>query len=110
MKCPHCTAELLAHEGSKLGFHHCEECGCCFTDALELRPGHPACAGAPVIEQAAPSPEAMPEPAPPELDDEHHTGTTNDPEKVDAMMRGRGRRQRVREQPDPDFSERPPKE
>jgi hypothetical protein len=41
--CPHCKGELVAHEGTKDGYYHCNDCGCCLSADGELRDGHPAC-------------------------------------------------------------------
>lgn len=60
-KCEHCKGELVAHEGSKEGFFHCAECGCCFLDDKStVRPGHPICREAPA--DAVVAPEVPPEP------------------------------------------------
>lgn len=43
MKCPHCKAPTIAHEGDKDGFFHCNSCGCCMNEDGEQYPGHPLC-------------------------------------------------------------------
>lgn len=53
MNCRHCAATLIAHEGTKAGFAHCNGCGCCFAADGSLRPGTAACrdhANEPAIE------------------------------------------------------------
>lgn len=43
MKCPHCKAQTIAHQGDKAGFFHCNSCGCCLNADGEQYPGHPLC-------------------------------------------------------------------
>lgn len=42
-KCPHCKGAMVAHEGTKQGFFHCNQCGCCMNEKEELYPGSSIC-------------------------------------------------------------------
>lgn len=48
MNCPHCSAALINHTGTKAGYAHCNECGCCLDANGDLRDGASGCAKATV--------------------------------------------------------------
>lgn len=73
MKCPHCKAQTIAHEGAKEGYFHCNNCGCCLDKDGVMYPGHPVCKESqtekPVRVARAQSPSAEAEPVETEKDE-----------------------------------------